>query len=68
MKDLVLGRGLSEREGKMLARDRDAWGGMVYIYIRVEGRCEDITFRFRKRHPPSPYVGDRVARDISIYI
>ena len=30
VKDLLLGRGLSEREGMMLARDRDAWGGMVY--------------------------------------
>ena len=30
VKDLLLERGLSEREGMMLARDRDAWGGMVY--------------------------------------
>ena len=30
MKDLLLGRGLSERAGMMLARDRDAWGGMEY--------------------------------------
>ena len=30
VKDLVLGRGLSEREGMMLARDREAWGRMVY--------------------------------------
>ena len=30
VKDLLLGRGLSEREGMMLARDRDVWGGMVY--------------------------------------
>ena len=26
VKDLLLGRGLSERERMMLARDRDAWG------------------------------------------
>ena len=31
VKDLLLGRGLSEREGMMLTRDRDAWGEMVYI-------------------------------------
>ena len=30
VKDLLLGRGLNEREGMMLAKDRDAWGGMVY--------------------------------------
>ena len=30
VKDLLLGRGLSEREGMMLAGDRDVWGGMVY--------------------------------------
>ena len=28
--DLLLGRGLSEREGMMLAGDRDAWCGMGY--------------------------------------
>ena len=31
VKDLLLGRRLSEREGMMLARDRDAWGRMVYM-------------------------------------
>ena len=31
IKDLLLGRGLSEREGMMLAREGDTWGGMVYI-------------------------------------
>ena len=30
VKDLLLGRGLSEREGIILVRDRDAWGGMAY--------------------------------------
>ena len=30
VKDLLLGRRLSETEGMMLARDRDAWDGMVY--------------------------------------
>ena len=30
VRDLLLGRGLSERKGMILARDRDAWGGMVY--------------------------------------
>ena len=30
LKDLLLGRGLSEREGMMLAGDRDAWGEMLY--------------------------------------
>ena len=30
IKDLLLGRGLSEREGMMLARDREASDGMVY--------------------------------------
>ena len=30
VKDLLLGRGLNEREGMRLARDRDAWGVMVY--------------------------------------
>ena len=30
VKGLLLGRGLSEREGMMLARDRDASGVMVY--------------------------------------
>ena len=30
VQDSLLGRGMSEREGMMLARDRDAWGGMVY--------------------------------------
>ena len=30
VKDLLLGRGLNEREGMRLARDIDAWGGMVY--------------------------------------
>ena len=30
VKDLSLGIGLNEREGITLARDRDAWGGMVY--------------------------------------
>ena len=29
MKALLLGRRLSEREGMMLARERDAWGEMV---------------------------------------
>ena len=29
--DLLLRRGLSEREGMMLARDRDTWAGMEYI-------------------------------------
>ena len=29
-KDLLLGRRLSEREGMMLARDRDSWARMVY--------------------------------------
>ena len=31
VKDFLLGRGLSEREGMMLPRDRDVWGGMEYI-------------------------------------
>ena len=31
--DLLLGRGLSEREGMMLTRNRNSWAGMVY---RVE--------------------------------
>ena len=30
VKDLLVGRGLSEGEGVRLARDRDAWSGMVY--------------------------------------
>ena len=30
VKDLLLGRGLNEREGMMIARNMDAWGGMVY--------------------------------------
>ena len=30
VKDLLLGRGMNEREGMMLARDRDVLGGMVY--------------------------------------
>ena len=30
VKDFLLGKGLSEREGIMPARDRDAWGVMVY--------------------------------------
>ena len=30
VKDLLLGRRLSEREGMMLAKDRDAWGGIIY--------------------------------------
>ena len=30
VRDLLLGRGLNEREGMRLARDRDPWGGMVY--------------------------------------
>ena len=30
VKELQLGRELSEREGMVLARDRDAWGRMVY--------------------------------------
>ena len=30
VKELQLGRELSEREGMVLARDRDAWGKMVY--------------------------------------
>ena len=33
VKDLLLGRGLSKREGMMLARDRESWAGMAY---RVE--------------------------------
>ena len=33
VQDLLLGRRLSEREGLMLARDRDSWAGRVY---RVE--------------------------------
>ena len=32
VKDLLLGRGLSEKEGMMLARGRDAWGEMVYRF------------------------------------
>ena len=30
VKDLLIGRGLNEREGMVLARDKDAWSGMVY--------------------------------------
>ena len=30
VKGLLLRRGLTEREGTMQARGRDAWGGMVY--------------------------------------
>ena len=30
VKDLLLGKGLNEREGMMLAGDRDAWGGILY--------------------------------------
>ena len=30
VKGLLVGRGLNEREGIKPARDRDAWGGMVY--------------------------------------
>ena len=33
VKDLPLERGLSEREGMVLARDREAWGGKVYISV-----------------------------------
>ena len=31
VKDMLLGRGLSEREGMMLARDTESWAWMVYI-------------------------------------
>ena len=44
------------------------WHG---IQIRVDGRYEHISFRFRKRHPPPPYVGDRVwkeKKNIYVYI
>ena len=30
VKDLLLGGGLNKREGMRVARDRNAWGGMVY--------------------------------------
>ena len=33
LQDLLLGRGLSEWEGMMLARDRDAFGAMVYRLV-----------------------------------
>ena len=36
MKDLLLGREVREKEGIMLARDRDSWGGILF---RVDGRC-----------------------------
>ena len=29
-RELLIGRRLSEREGMMLARDRETWGRMVY--------------------------------------
>ena len=30
VKDLVMGRGLSVREGMLLANEREGWGGVVY--------------------------------------
>ena len=42
VKDLLLGRGLSEREGMTLVRDRNSWAGVVH---KVEGRFEHISFR-----------------------
>ena len=30
VKDLLMGRRLTEREGMVLTRDREAWGWMVY--------------------------------------
>ena len=44
VKDLLLGRLLRERERIMPARDRDAWGGMVY---RLEKRKERKTQKSR---------------------
>ena len=44
VKDLLLGRRLSEREGMMLVRDMDAWGGMVYR-LRERGRSEPTNYR-----------------------
>ena len=37
MKDMLLGRGLSEREGVMLARDRDVWGDCLPFSCGEQG-------------------------------
>ena len=58
MKDLLLRRGLTERERMMLAREREDWGEMVHRWYI--GRYGHISFRFRNRHPPSLYVGGKV--------
>ena len=38
------------------------------IHIGVDGMHEYIRFRFCKRHPPPPDVGDKVLSAIYIYI
>ena len=50
VKDLLLGRGLSEREGMMLARDRDAWGRMVYRSEEIKGMSLLTTASVRGIH------------------
>ena len=33
VRDLLIGRGLSEKKEMLLARDREVWGGIVYEVV-----------------------------------